>query len=179
MNTYTNADEVELLVNDKIMGRKVNDRSNVEHCNAIYWKNIPYEQGTVEAIAYTDGFKVSEHKIETSGIPARLVVTVDEGMEVWKNDGQSLRHISVKAVDSKGRLVPYATDSLTFSIDGPAEIAGVINGDLSSEELTVGNSRRLYGGRASVILRSTLEQGSVILTVISPNFKPVKVRVRK
>lgn len=179
MYTYTNADEVELLVNGKIMGRKVNDRSNVEHCNAIYWKNIPYEQGTVEAIAYTDGFKVSEHKIETSGIPARLVVTVDEGMEVWKNDGQSLRHISVKAVDSKGRLVPYATDSLTFSIDGPAEIAGVINGDLSSEELTVGNSRRLYGGRASVILRSTLEQGSVILTVISPNFKPVKVRVRK
>lgn len=179
MYTYTNADEVELLVNGKIMGRKVNDRSNVEHCNAIYWKNIPYEQGTVEAIAYTDGFKVSEHKIETSGIPARLVVTVDEGMEVWKNDGQSLRHISVKAVDSKGRLVPYATDSLTFSIDGPAEIAGVINGDLSSEELTVGNSRRLYGGRASVILRSTLEQGSVILIVISPNFKPVKVRVRK
>lgn len=179
MYTYTNADEVELLVNGKIMGRKVNDRSNVEHCNAIYWKNIPYEQGTVEAIAYTDGFKVSEHKIETSGIPVRLVVTVDEGMEVWKNDGQSLRHISVKAVDSKGRLVPYATDSLTFSIDGPAEIAGVINGDLSSEELTVGNSRRLYGGRASVILRSTLEQGTVTLTVISPNFKPVKVRVRK
>ena len=179
MYTYTNADEVELLVNGKTIGRKMNDRGNVEYRNAIYWKNVSYEPGTIEAIAYTDGSKVAEYKIETSGIPVRLDVTVDEGMEVWKNDGQSLRHISVKAVDSKGRLVPYVTDSLTFSVDGPAEIAGVINGDLASEELTVGNSRRLYGGRASVVLRSTLEQGTVTLTVMSSNFKPIKVRLRK
>ena len=60
-------------------------------------------------------------------------------------------------------------------MDGPAEIAGVINGDMESNEMTTGNTRSLFNGKAVVILRSTREAGNVTLTVKSPNRKPVKV----
>ncbi len=54
---------------------------------------------------------------------------------------------------------------LEFSVEGPAEIIGVINGDMKSPEMTVGTSRSLYNGTATVILRSTPEAGNVTLKV--------------
>ena len=67
-----------------------------------------------------------------------------------------------------------ANNQLTFAVDGPAEIVGVINGDITSEELTVGNTRRLYDGTATVILRSTDQPGQVTLSVSTPGMKTVK-----
>ena len=72
-----------------------------------------------------------------------------------------------------------AHNNLTFAIDGPAEIVGVINGDITSEELTVGNKRRLYNGTATVILRSKREAGKVTLTATTDGLKNTKLVVRK
>ena len=72
---------------------------------------------------------------------------------------------------------PTAADvMLTFSVEGPAEIVGVINGDNRSNELTVGNSRSLYNGTATVILRSKPESGTALLRITSPDFKPVMMK---
>ena len=80
----------------------------------------------------------------------------------------------MEAVDSKGRRVHGADAQVKFTVDGPAEIVGVINGDITSEELTTGDTRRLYNGTATVILRSTLVPGKVTLTAASPGLKPSK-----
>ena len=92
----------------------------------------------------------------------------------WRADGQDLQHIRVSAVDKKGRRVQGEHGLLTFAVDGPAEIVGVINGDITSEELTVGNTRRLYNGTATVILRSKREAGKVTLTVTADGLKTAK-----
>ena len=88
-----------------------------------------------------------------------------------------LQHVSIEAVDSKSRIVPGTETPLEFKVDGPAEIVGVINGDITSEELMTGSSRRLFNGQASVILRSTRESGPVTLTVIPENGKEVKLKM--
>ena len=64
-----------------------------------------------------------------------------------------------------------ARQLLTFNIDGPADIVGVVNGDNSSNELYNGNTRSLYNGLATVILRSKPESGAVKLTVSGLGFK--------
>ncbi len=66
-----------------------------------------------------------------------------------------LQHVRIEAIDSHKRRDPQASAPLTFSVDGPAEIVGVINGDLCSHELSTGNTRSLHNGTATVILRST------------------------
>lgn len=172
--TYTNADEVELFVNGKSVGVKKNS-DNPRTRNKIKWDNVKYEEGYIEAVAKKAGKVVARHKIETTSDAVKLVVAPDN--QQWKADGQDLQHIRVWAVDKKGRRVHGAQNELTFAVDGPAEIVGVINGDMTSEELTVGKKRRLYNGTATVILRSTQEAGDVNLLVTTNGLKKVKLKM--
>ena len=170
--TYTNADEVELLVNGKSIGTKQNTK-NPKNRNKIKWDNVKYEAGNIEAVAKTGGKVVARHKIETTAEAVTLKAVSDN--PEWKADGMDLQHIRIEAVDKKGRRVKGASSKVTFTVDGPAEIAGVINGDITSEELTVGNTRRLYNGTATAILRSTGTAGKVTLTATADGLKPVKL----
>lgn len=176
--TFTNADEVELLVNGKSLGRRENNVGNPKERNRIFWKDVPYVKGSIEARAYRKGENspLTVHKVETAGKAVRLAAETDN--PEWKADGVDLQHIRINALDSKNRRDYGASSKVSFKVDGPAEIAGVINGDMTSGELTVGDSRSLYNGSCVVILRSTGEPGQVTLTASAGNgLKPVKVRM--
>lgn len=151
--TYTNADAVELRINGKTIGRKQNDKTDRHNRDRIRWDNIPYAQGSIEAIGYNaEGKVVARHRIETSGKAKRLVATTDN--KAWKADGTDLQHVRIMAVDGKGRRAWDANEKLQFSVEGPAEIVGVVNGDMTSSEMLTGSERSLYNGTMTVILRS-------------------------
>lgn len=171
--TYTNADEVELKINGKSIGTKKNDRKNPRVRNRIKWDNVNYQKGHIEAIARSNGRIVARHKIETVGDAVKLTATTDNPN--WKADGMDLQHVRVVAVDKKGRRVQGANNLLKFTVEGPAEIVGVINGNITSDELTVGNTRSLFNGTATVILRSTKEAGKVVLTTTTDGLKQNKM----
>ena len=158
--TYTNADEVELRLNGKSLGRKKNPKDNPQHRNQIRWDNITYADGTLLAIAYNNGKDVAHHQIQTSGKAVRLSALADN-IE-WKADGMDLMHVRLEAIDSKGRRVPMAQDELTFEIEGDAQIVAVTNGDINSDELNVQNHRRLWNGSAMVILRAGRNPSKVV-----------------
>lgn len=171
--TYTNADEVELLVNGKSIGKKENNKSPRTR-NKIKWDNVQFKPGYIEAVARTNGKVVARHKIETTNKASKLTATGDNA--TWKADGMDLQHVRVCAVDNKGRRVQTAYNEITFDVAGPAEIVGVINGDITSNEMTVGNKRSLYNGTATVILRSKAEAGEVTLTATTDGLKTAKVK---
>ena len=173
--TYTNAEEVELIINGKSIGTKQNT-TDPKARNRIKWDNVPYEEGYCEAVARTDGKVVARHKIETTGEVTKLTAEGDNSE--WKADGMDLQHVRIVAVDKKGRKVAGANSLLTFSVEGDADIVGVINGDITSDELTVGNTRKLYNGTATVILRSRQTAGKVTLNVSAEGLKPVKVTLQ-
>ena len=81
-------------------------------------------------------------------------------------------------VDKKNREVPTAQGEVTFSIDGPADIVSVVNGDINSNEMMVGNCRSLYNGSCSVILRSRRQSGVVVLTASMQGMKPVQLKLK-
>lgn len=172
--TFTNADEVELSINGKSLGRKANDVADPKRRNRILWEDIPYTAGKVEARAYRDGRMVASHTLRTPSEAVRL--TVDGDNPRWKADGMDLQHVDIAAVDRRGTVDVGADTPLSFTVTGPAEIVGVINGDMTSDELTVGSSRSLYRGRCSVILRSTGDAGPVELSVEGPGFRKVTGR---
>ena len=173
--TYTNAEEVELLLNGKSLGRKQNP-TDPKSRNQIRWDNIVYQPGYLEAIAFNNGKVVARHKIETTDEAVKLMAESDNAQ--WKADGMDLQHIRITAVDKKGRRVPVATDEVTFSVEGSASIVGVINGDISSNEMTVGNKRSLFNGTCTVILRSDRTPGKVTLTATSSNLKSVTINTQ-
>ena len=174
--TYTNADEVELVQDGKSLGVRQNDVANPKERNQIRWNNITFSPGYLEAIARKNGKVVARHRIETAGTPKGLVAQADNA--AWKANGMDLQHVEISLVDNKGRRIPTANDKLTFHVDGDARIVGVINGDINSEELTVGNTRHLYDGKCVVILRSGHKPSPVILTVTAEKQKGIKVKLQ-
>jgi len=173
--TYTNADEVELLLNGKSLGVKQNDVKNAKMRNQIRWNDIVYKPGKLVAVARKAGKVVARHQIETTGKAKKLTAEADNA--AWKADGMDLQHVRVVALDGKGRRVQTTADDVSFSVQGDATIVGVINGDINSEELTVGDHRRLYNGTCTVILRAGRQPGDVTLTASTPSMKPVKLKL--
>ncbi|MDP4270967.1 MAG: glycoside hydrolase family 2 TIM barrel-domain containing protein [Bacteroidota bacterium] len=169
--TYTNADEIELLVNGKSFGVQQNS-TDIKKRNIIFWKDIPYTPGKITAIARKEGKVVAQDELETTGQAVGLKIETEN--VAWKADGMDLQYVKVYAVDSKGRKVPTATGELTFNVSGAARLIAVDNGDHSSDELFAGNKRQLHNGFAMAILRSEQTAGTVKLKVTAEGLKPIE-----
>ncbi len=182
--TYTNGDEVELFLNGKSLGVKKNSE-DPKLRDRIKWDGIEYAPGTIVAVAKKNGKVVARHQIETTGEAVALKIVPD--VETWHADGQDLLHVRVYAVDKKGRRVvsprdKRAFDKLTFTVKGDANIVGVDNGNIASDELHIGKTqlektaqRSLFQGSALVILRAGDKAGKVELNVAGENLKAKKV----
>ena len=170
--TYTNADEVELRLNGKSLGKKQNPKGDSKQRNQIKWEGITYADGKLEAVAYNSGKAVARHQIETTGKAVSLRVTPEDSE--WRADGTDLMHLRIEAVDNKGRRVPMAQDELKFEVEGDASIVAVSNGDINSDELNVTDHRHLWNGSALVILRAGKTASKVTLKSSADGFKTVK-----
>ena len=173
--TYTNADEVELVVNGKSLGRKANPTGDAKRRNQIRWDDVEYQPGKAVAIAYKGGREVARHQVETPGKAVKLVAVPDQ--DGWQADGLDLQHVRIYAVDSKGRRVYSAQHELQFATEGAARIVAVSNGNIRSDELYCTNHIHLYNGSAMVILRAGRQPGSVVLTTRAEGLKPLKTKL--
>ena len=208
LTIYTNCDEVELIVNGKSLGTKVNDRANPKVRNQIHWDTFNYEPGYIEAIARNNGKIVARHREETAGeaVALRLVPDLNSSSggsgqsgysgSYWHSDGLDLQHVYVEAVDKRGRVVPTATADVQFNLESQLakqstpslqkrvgdesfpSIVAVSSGDHYSDELTCTDHRRLYDGRALVILRAGTAPATVTLTATAPGLKPAKLKMQ-
>ncbi len=176
LTTYTNADEVELIVNGKSYGTRKNDLESPKMRNQIRWENIEYQDGYCEAVAKTGGKIVARHRIETAGKPVKLVIETDN--PDWKADGIDLQHIRVTAVDRKGRRVQNAVANVRFTVNGAAELAAVSSGNHDSHELNITDRRDLYKGSCLAILRSGTTPGEVVITAEADGLKPAKISLK-
>lgn len=173
--TYTNAEEVELLVNGKSIGIQKNP-TDVKSKNIIAWKAVPYEAGKIEAVARNKGKEVARQVIETTGKAVALQLEVENNGD-WKADGMDLQYVKVYAVDAKGLKVPTTTGEVTFKIEGAATLLAVDNGDHYSNELFNINKRQLHNGFAQAILRSKQGTGKVKLKVNVEGLKSKQINL--
>jgi len=160
----TNADNVELFLNGKSLGKKDMPRNG--HLEWI----VRYAPGKLEAVAYKKGRKLTAF-VETTGEPYRIVVKGSR--PVLRADGKDAIVFNCSVVDRQGREVPNASNLLHFSVDGNVRIIGVGNGNPSSHEAdqypSGGWQRHLFGGKCQVILESTgtVTEGSPLLLSVS------------
>ncbi|MCF6130959.1 beta-galactosidase GalA [Flavobacterium wongokense] len=154
----TNADDVELFLNGKSLGKKQMPRNS-----HLQWEVI-YEPGTLEAIAYKNGKKLST-KIETTGQASKVVLSPDR--TTITANGKDADVINVSFVDAAGKEVPDANNMVYFTISGDAKIIGVGNGDPSSHEpdkcVDGAWQRSAFSGKCQVIIQAGKTSGSIKL----------------
>jgi beta-galactosidase len=161
---YTNAEEVELFLNGKSLGRKKRFSEPVElpvgpNVSAdkkfrskyrLMWQ-VLYAAGELKAIAYQDGKRVAATEIKTAGAPARVVLEPDR--TAIAADGDDLSFVTVRVEDKDGNICPTADNLVKFALDGPGKIAGVDNGNAATVEPFQADYRKAFNGLALVIVR--------------------------
>ncbi|MFZ4057557.1 MAG: beta-galactosidase GalA [Ferruginibacter sp.] len=145
----TNADDVELFLNGKSLGKKIMPRNG-----HLQWEVI-YAPGKLEAIAYKKGKRLTA-AVETTGTPAEVVITPYK--TTMLADGTDVSVVNVSIIDREGREVPNADNRIQFFISGNAKIIGVGNGDPSSHEpdkcVDGAWQRNAFNGKCQVIVQS-------------------------
>ncbi len=167
---YSNAEEVELFLNDKSLGVKKKQGDDLH----LMWR-IPFTPGVLKAVSRSGGKDVLVREVKTAGVPARLVVTADRSS--IKADGTDLSFLTVEVVDEKGVLVPDADNLVKFSVEGSGTIAGVDNGDPVSHESFKAPQRKAFHGKCLVVVQAGEKPGIIKLTATSEGLPPVIVEI--
>ena len=170
VEVYSDADEVELLINGKSQGRKP---AGVSNRNTACF-DVIYEPGTVTAIAWSGNREIGRHELYTTGAPTAIRLTADRSRIETCGD---ISYITVEVVDENGNLVKYTDDEIIFEVSGAGVLQAVGSGDPKTEENYFGNTRRVYEGRAMVVIRSNGETGETTLKASSGVLKGDSIKI--
>ena len=163
---YTNCDEIELVLNNKSLGREKVDKD-------LYYAlwNVKYVPGIIKAIGYRNNKKVSEYILETAGKPVRIMVKPTK-MTLEAN-GEDLAILEVSILDTRGVLVQNDDQKITVNVSGEAKLTGIDSGDLYYTGLFKTNKRKTYYGKLLVAIKSTSNAGNAAVDFTATNIKPL------
>ncbi len=133
---------------------------------------VPFQPGTLTAVATAGGRVVARDEIRTAGAPHALTLTPDR--RVISADGTSLAFLAVEVVDRAGVVVPDASPLIQFGLAGPAVLDGVDNGQQENAQSYRLSSVPAFNGRALVIIRSAGTPGRITVTATSAGLSGAK-----
>ena len=90
--------------------------------------------------------------MNTAGAPAAVKLKCYR--REMKGDGLDIAQIEAELVDERGNLCVQADTGLTFTVQGPASVIGVDNGNPEGMESLKGHRIPAFHGRAFVIIQS-------------------------
>jgi len=157
---YSNADEVELFLNGKSLGKdKPGTKWDEMQCD---WM-VPYEEGKLEAVAYNNGKEIKRISLATSKEPSKLKHTITKlGAE---DNFKSSYILTSEAMDHEGNLYPYAENKVYYNIVGDIEKVSIENGNpIDSISRTKADFRSMFFGKVRLFLeeKENAKKASII-----------------
>lgn len=172
VDVNSNADEVELFLNAKSLGKQTMPKNG-----HLSW-TVNYQPGELKAIGWKKG-KLLQTSVETTDEAYQIVATPDRTNITA--DGKDVAVFNITIKDKKGREVPDAMNLLQFNVSN-AKIIGVGNGDPSSHEadkyLDGKYQRSLFNGRCQVIVQSNKSKGEIIFEAIGDGLADGKTTIK-
>ena len=135
VEVYSDADEVELLVNGRSFGKQ-----KTERCKALF--DTVYEPGELTAINIRGGKNAEQDRLMTASDEVHLEQT---------DLGDGIIELSVK--DKEGVLNPEAVLTITAETKGERTILGFGSADPKSEENYFDKTIQTWHGRALIVTR--------------------------
>jgi beta-galactosidase len=193
---YTNCDSVELYLNGQSYGVQSYVFPRVGMDRDLGWGEqfrlmmarprpttsdlhlswtVPYQPGTLKAVAKVGGEVVCVQEVVTAGPAAAIELTADRA--TLAADGRDVVHLTVRVLDAEGRLVPDADDEVTFEVAGQGRLIGADNGDPLSHESFQSNRRYAFHGLCLAIVGSTGQPGEIEVTASAPGLAAATVRL--
>ncbi len=149
---YTTADECELILNGKSLGKKVSNEKGI----AVF--EVEYAAGKLEAVAYIDGKICGKDELCTTGAPADIVITPDV---TGKSGEADLVYVEITLLDENGRVSWESDDEVTVTAKG-GKVIGTGSGRMDDEHDYTDNKCHAHHGR--VLAAILPESGCVVIT---------------
>ena len=118
VEVYADADEVELFVNGRSVGRQPSGGAH-RYRSAF---ETTYEPGVVEAVAFRGGAEVGRTALRSAAAPVLLEATVDRS--VISADPEDLAFVTLRLVDEEGVLHVSRDRQIEVQVEGRRRAAG-------------------------------------------------------
>ena len=171
VEVYSNCKQVELFLNGKSLGMKPLNTNAAPRT----W-TVPYEPGTLKAIAWNQGRPVATCELRTAGPPAKIVLTAARAR--LTPDWNNVSFVTASVVDKKGVVIPRAGDLISFKISGPGVIAAVDSADNASHEPFQAAARHAYQGQCVALVKATAAAGAIELTASAPGLASSSITIK-
>ena len=113
----------------------------------LMWFDVPYKKGKIEVVAYdSNGQQAAREVIRTAGKPHHIETE-------WANQDENpeeLCYVTVRVVDKKGNLCPFADQLIEYQGEG---FVAAANGDAACLDSFVGGKMHAFAGQCTFILR--------------------------
>jgi beta-galactosidase len=113
---------------------------------------VPYEEGTIEAIAYIDGKEVKRISFSTSKQPSKLKTSIKKLDAEDSFEASYL--ITSESLDENDNLYPYGENRIYYKIQGDVNKVSIENGNpIDPTSRTKSDFRALFFGKTRIFLR--------------------------
>lgn len=171
VEVYSDAEEVELLVNGDTVGRA--PAGEAHRFRAEF--DTTYHPGEVVAIAWADGKEQGRHRLVSAKGPVRLAVEADR-TEI-RADSTDLAFVTIALTDADGTVYTDQDRLVTVDVSGPGTSQGFGSARPETEERFTDDTHTSFDGRALAVIRPT-GAGEITVTVSAPDCEPALVAVR-
>lgn len=163
VNAFSNCEEVELFLNNRSLGnKKMSDFVN----RTISW-DVPFEKGTLKAVAKNNGQTAAEYELKTTGSPVKIVAVCNE--KTLHADRNDLTHIFVTLCDEDGNQVYTAGNEITCEIEGPVRLLGMEDSNPANTEDYKDNKQHAFHGKLLIYVQATEKSGTATIKLTSEN----------
>jgi len=183
---YTNYARAELFVNGKSKGiqtKKPIDPSiflnnsfdihgsgggsfKLMNAYAMVWKNISYEPGKIEVVAYDkNGIEKERITRVTANKVSKLKITPE--IKVIKK-GEIAVYI-IEALDSNDNVNPHYQENVKIEVSGAGEFTAAGNGDPTNLQNLSKPERKFFNGKAAIFVKAT-NNGSISIKITTKDF---------
>jgi hypothetical protein len=171
VNAFSNCEEVELFLNDRSLGsKKMADFRN----RTISW-DVPFEKGTIKAIARNNGKAVADYELKTTGVPVKIAAVC--GKRHLKADNQDITHVYITLCDEAGNTVYSANNEIQCVTDGPVRLLGMEDSNPSNTEDYKDNRQHAFHGKLLIYLQSLDKSGEARIKITSPGLEPCNIEL--
>jgi len=164
---YSNQASAELFLNGKSLGEKSfadkesGDTSIGEKMQLVWL--VPYQAGELTVVAKSEGKHIVSKSVYSAGAPHSVSINADK-LTVNANQTDVV-HLTLDVIDKNGHIVPEANNRLNITIDGPAKLIGVENGDILDLEPHKVPTRKAFMGKVLALIQTTDIGGDISITV--------------
>lgn len=172
VEVYSDAEEVELLVNGKSIGKAPAGEEN--RFKAIF--DTVYIPGELTAVAYVNGEETGRMVLQTAGKGSELKLEIDR--EELQGSGADLAYIMISLTDENGILQTAGDRKVSITVEGSGTLQGFGSADPKSEENFFDTERTTFDGKVLAVVRSKREAGTITVTASAVGCAPKSITIQ-